>query len=215
MPHLTELAEVAAVLCDMDGTLVDSDAAVERAWRAWAGDNGINPETVLAIAHGVPGSVTVRRLLPGLSEAEVESHATRQLELESADLAEVVPTVGAHRFIDLLGRLGLPWAVVTSADRRLAAARLGHTGIAPPVLITFDDVPAGKPDPAGYLLAAARLGVPAGRCLVVEDTDVGVAAGQAAGALVAAVKGRMAALRPDTLDDLADWIAAAHGDTGR
>jgi sugar-phosphatase len=207
------LAEVGAVLCDMDGTLVDSDASVERAWRTWAGDNGFSADAVLAIAHGVAAPVTVRRLLPGLTEAQVAEHAARQLELELADLADVVPTVGAHRFINLLGRLGLPWAVVTSADSRLAAARLERTGISPPVLITCDDVAAGKPDPAGYLLGAARLDVPAHRCLVVEDTDVGVAAGQAAGALVAAVKGRAAALRPSTLDELAEWLATARGHT--
>jgi len=65
-------------------------------------------------------------------------------------------------------RIGLPWAIVTSADRRLATNRLGAAGIAAHVLVTTDDISAGKPDPEGYLLAARLLGVDPSQCLVVE-----------------------------------------------
>jgi HAD superfamily hydrolase (TIGR01509 family) len=197
---------VAGVLLDMDGTLVDSDAAVERAWRAFAEANALDPVHVLAIAHGVPSERTVRRLLPGLTDAEVAAFATRQLELEYDDLSDVVATPGARRLLTVLGQLGLPWAVVTSADSRLAAARLGKVGISPPVLITTDDVAVGKPDPSGYLLAADRLGIDPRQCLVVEDTDPGVAAGRAAGALVAALKNRPADIQLADLGQLADLL---------
>jgi len=119
----------------------------------------------------------------------------------------VVPTPGAHQLVATLERLGLPWAVVTSADTRLATARLGQTGINPPLLVTVDDVTVGKPDPQGYLIAARRLGVDPARCLVVEDSDAGVAAGRAAGATVASLKGRPADVLLVDLRQLAGMLS--------
>ncbi|MBB4761146.1 HAD-IA family hydrolase [Amorphoplanes digitatis] len=192
-------SSIAAVLFDMDGTLVDSDAAVERAWRAWAAEFDADPDAVLAVAHGAPAERTVRLTLPGLPEGEVASVAARQLELQYDDLSDVVATPGA---LGLLASLRLPWAVVTSADLRLARARLGAAGIEAPVLVTVEDVRAGKPDPEGYLRAAELLGVAARHCLVVEDAEVGVAAGRAAGARVAALKGVDGDLRIEDLGGL-------------
>lgn len=190
----------AAVLFDMDGTLVDSDAAVERAWTTWAGEYGVDVATTLAGAHGSPADATVRRMRPDLDGREVTVAAARQLALQYDDLGDVVPTPGA---LDLLARLTLPWAVVTSADAALATARLGAAGISPPVLVTVDDVRRGKPDPEGYLLAAVRLGVDPTRCLVVEDSEVGLAAGRAAGAVTAALRGLDGDIRIGTLRELA------------
>lgn len=190
---------IAAVLFDMDGTLVDSDAAVERAWRTWAAEFGVDPDAALAVAHGAPAENTVRLMLPGLTDDGVAAAAARQLELQYDDLSDVVATRGAQ---DLLAALRLPWAVVTSADLRLAKARLGAAGIEAPVLVTVEDVRAGKPDPEGYLRAAELLGVAARHCLVVEDAQVGVAAGRAAGARVAALKGVDGDLRIDDLTGL-------------
>jgi mannitol-1-/sugar-/sorbitol-6-phosphatase len=210
-PHTAdtpELTALAAVLLDMDGTLVDSDAAVARAWRAWAGEHGFDPEAVAAIAQGVPAAQTIRRLCPDWDDDRVRAEARRQLDRECHDLADVAATAGAHRLLATLRELRLPWAVVTSADARLARARLGRAGIHPPVLVTVDDVTVGKPDPQGYLLAAERLGVEPTDCLVVEDTDAGIAAGRAAGAVVAAVKGRPADLALPDLGLLADLLAA-------
>lgn len=197
-----DLATVRAVLLDMDGTLVDSDAAVERAWRVWAGEHGVDPAAVLAIAHGSPGERTIRRLLPDATDAEVAAGTARQLAVEYDDLSDVTSTPGAAELVAALGRLGLPWAVVTSADTRLAKLRLGAAGIDPPVLVTRDDVTEGKPDPEGYRRAAGLLDVPPGRCLVVEDTAVGVRSGQAAGAMTAALKGVDADLRLTDLHHL-------------
>lgn len=181
-----DLSSVEGVLFDMDGTLVDSDAAVERAWRTWAAEHGADPERVIAVCHGAPAERTVRLVRPDLDDDAVRAAADRQLELQYDDLADVVPTPGA---LDLLAALTLPWAIVTSADTRLAKARLGAAGIAAPALVTVDDITAGKPDPQGYLRGAELLGVDPARCLVVEDAEVGVAAGRAAGAVVAGLKG--------------------------
>lgn len=178
-----------AFLFDMDGTLVDSDAAVERSWTAWAHENGLNAADVLAVAHGSPAEATVRRLLPGLEDAAVAEAAAWLLAMEYDDVADLTPTPGALDLLAALDLAGLPWAVVTSADAKLAKIRLEAVGIAPAVLITRDDVAKGKPDPEGYLLAACRLAVAPSRCLVVEDTEVGAAAGRAAGAKTATLKG--------------------------
>jgi sugar-phosphatase len=200
-----DLTIIEAVLFDMDGTLVDSDAAVERAWRQWSGEFGVAPEAVLAVAHGAPAERTVRLVRRDLDEPAVAEAAARQLTLQYDDLSDVVPTPGA---LELLAGLRLPWAIVTSADVRLAKARLGAAGITPPLLVTVEDVRVGKPDPEGYLRAAELLGVAPEHCLVVEDAEVGVTAGRAAGAQVAALKGVDGDLRIADLTELARLLAA-------
>lgn len=180
--------DVVAVLFDMDGTLVDSDAAVERAWSAWADRYGVPVETVLATVHGAPAPRSVGVLRPDLEGDALAEAVDWMLERESTDLDGVVALPGAHRLLADLDEAGTPWAVVTSADRRLAAARLGAAGIAPTVLVTVDELVAGKPDPEGYLLAARRLAVDPRHCLVVEDSAVGAAAGRASGAHVAGLR---------------------------
>ena len=201
-------AGVEAVLFDMDGTLVDSDAAVERAWRTWAGEYGVDPSATLAVAHGRPAEGTARELLPEADDATVAAAAARQLALQYDDLSDVAAAAGAA---ELLARIAVPWAVVTSADRRLANARLRAAGFRPPVLITSEDVPAGKPDPAGYELAAARLGADPRRCLVVEDSEAGIQAGRAAGALVAALKGLPGDIEITGLGELAQVLSSDRG----
>ncbi|WP_231116213.1 HAD-IA family hydrolase [Motilibacter rhizosphaerae] len=198
---------VRAFLFDMDGTLVDSDAAVERAWTRWAAEYAVDPEVVLAVAHGVPSDATVARVRPDLSAADARVASLRQLELQYDDLVDVVACPGAHELLAAVEAAGIPWAVVTSADDRLAANRLGAAGIVAPLLVTVDDVTVdgvvhGKPDPEGYLLAARELGVDPRECLVVEDSPGGVRAGRAAGATVAGLKGVEADLALTSLLDL-------------
>lgn len=204
-----EIRALGAILFDMDGTLVDSDAAVERAWATWAGRYEVDPALAVSMAHGNPADVTVRALCPDLDLLAVAEAATFQLALQYDDLHDVVPTVGAHRLIQTLIECGLGWAVVTSADQRLATARLGAVAMNPPVLITADEVTLGKPDPEGYLLAAERLAVPPAQCLVVEDTETGLEAGRSAGAMTAAVKGLDADLRLNDLGDLAALLTGS------
>ncbi len=200
--------EFAAMLFDMDGTLVTSDAAVERAWLTWAAEYGVDGVRAVRLAHGRPSEPTVRAMLPHLDEPAVAAAVARQLELQYSDLADVAAAPGAFELLGELARRGMPWAVVTSADNRLAAARLGAAGITAPVLVSSDDVPVGKPDPAGYLRAAQLLGVRASECLVVEDADAGIEAGRAAGAMTAALRGLDGDLRIRSLRDLAGLLTA-------
>jgi sugar-phosphatase len=186
---MMDLSRVQAVLLDMDGTLVDSDAVVERSWRTWAAEYRVDPSRGPLVVHGLPALGNIRRLRPDLSDDEAAAAARHQLELEYVDVADVTAVPGAHELLAELDRLDLPWAVVTSADVPLAQIRLAAARISPALLVTIDDVRHGKPDPEGYLLAARKLGADPRRCLVVEDAEAGVAAGRAAGAVVAALKG--------------------------
>lgn len=194
--------DIEAVLFDMDGTLVDSHAAVERAWLAWADAYGVDPGEVLAHAHGSPADQTARRLLPALGPAAVKRAAARQLAFQYTDLSDVVACPGAHALLGALDREGVPWAVVTSADAVLAKARLDAADIRAPVLVTIDDVMRGKPHPEGYLRAAELLRVAPRRTLVVEDSETGLAAGRAAGAVTAALNGLDGDLRIRDLTEL-------------
>ena len=198
---------VRAVLFDMDGTLVTSDGAVERAWMSWAAEYGVDGHHAYEIAHGRPSEPTVRTLLPHFDEARTAVAIARQLELQYDDLSDVAAMPGAYDLLALLDRRGLPWAVVTSADERLAKARLGAAGIAAPTLVTADDVPVGKPDPSGYLRAAELLGVRPADCLVVEDADAGLRAGKAAGAYTAALRGLAGDVTLSSLEDLVTRLA--------
>jgi mannitol-1-/sugar-/sorbitol-6-phosphatase len=202
LPAPARTGPFSAVLLDMDGTLVDSDAAVERSWRTWARRWGADPAAVLAVMQGHPAEATVRRIRPDLDEALVAAATRDHLEHEYVDLDDVVAAPGATQLLAELDAAFLPWAVVTSADTRLARARLGAAGLGFPVLVPRDMVAAGKPDPEGYLTAAELLGVRPSECLVVEDSPVGVAAGRAAGATVAGLRGVDADLAIDTLHDV-------------
>lgn len=175
--------EVAAILFDIDGTLVDSTPAVERSWRSWAARRGLDAEVILRVSHGRRSEDTIADLLPVHERAA----AVAELEaLEHADLDDVLALPAAS---DLLPSIPSDrWAAVTSGSRALMRRRLAAAGLpVPSVLVGADDVAVGKPDPEGYLAAAAALGVEPAACLVVEDAPAGIAAGRAAGARVLAV----------------------------
>jgi sugar-phosphatase len=173
-----------AFLFDMDGTILNSIAAAERIWGAWAIRHGLDVAAFLPTIHGARAVDTVARLaLPGV---DPEREAMDITEAEIADVEGIVEVSGAADFLRSLP--AHKWAVVTSAPRDLAARRMKAAGIpVPAILVTAEDVAAGKPHPDGYLLAASKLGVDAGDCLIFEDAAVGIAAGEAAGATVMVV----------------------------
>jgi sugar-phosphatase len=168
-----------AFLFDMDGTILTSIAAAERVWATWAVRHGVDVETFLPTIHGARAIDTINRLaLPGV-DAEVEAAWITEAEIEDVEGVEEV--AGAARFLKSLP--AHQWAIVTSAPRALALRRMAAAGIPEPqVMVTAEDVSAGKPDPAGYRLAARWLGVEISDCLVFEDATVGILAAEAAGA---------------------------------
>ena len=174
------------LLFDSDGVLVDSDASVLLSWSRWAERWSLDPAQVTATVHGRRSADTVALLIDGADRARALAEIDRY-EVEDATAVTACP--GAA---ELLG--GLPgdrWAVVTSGRRNLATARLAAAGLPlPAVLVPAEDVPRGKPDPAGYLRAAAALGIAPEECVVLEDSPAGIAAGLAAGAAVLGVSAR-------------------------
>jgi sugar-phosphatase len=173
----------AAVLFDMDGTLVDSTPAVVRSWIRWAEEEGIDPRR-LAGQHGVPA----RGIIAGLLPAErVEESVARIEAIEIADTADLVVLPGAAEALSALDGSGLS-AIVTSCTGPLARARITATALdAPAVVVTASDVEHGKPAPDPFLAAARRLGVDPRECLVVEDAPSGLEAARAAGCATLAV----------------------------
>lgn len=174
----------AAFLFDMDGTLINSMAAVERVWGEWATRHGLDLATFMPTVHGVRAVETVaRQNIPGL---DPHREALLLLQAEIEDVGGILPIPGVLSFLS-----SLPperWAIVTSAPRQLALIRLAAAGIPlPAVIVSGEDVAAGKPAPDCFLLGAARLGLDAKDCLVFEDAPAGIAAGQAAGADVVVI----------------------------
>ncbi|MGW4077622.1 HAD-IA family hydrolase [Streptomyces asiaticus] len=167
-----------ALLFDNDGTLVSSLDSVLRCWTHWAEEQGIAAEDFARVElHGRPADDIIAELLPADRAARARARID---ELELADVPGGVKLLpGAAELL-----AGLPagrWAVVTSAYRELAEARLAEVAIRPGTLISADDITRGKPHPEPFLLAAERLGVDPARCVVFEDAPAGLAAGRAAG----------------------------------
>jgi mannitol-1-/sugar-/sorbitol-6-phosphatase len=172
-----------AILFDLDGVLVDSTRSVERQWRIWAREQGIDEEKVMAVAHGVRAIEVIRTVAPHFdAEAEVRKLESR----EAADHDGVTVMPGAADLVRSIpdGR----WGVVTSGTRHLATARLRLAGIpVPKVMVAADDVTHGKPHPEPYLKGAELLGMNPGECLVIEDAPAGIRSAHAGGMKVIAL----------------------------
>ncbi|MGY0022661.1 HAD family hydrolase [Streptomyces sp. cg35] len=168
-----------ALLFDNDGTLLSSMESVYRCWTRWAQEYGITAEDFAAVElHGRPAAEIAADLLPAEKIAEAVARI-EELEVEDVPNGGTHVLPGTKELLDSLpdGR----WAVVTSATRRLAEARLAAVGINPPLLIAADDITRGKPDPEPFLLAAEKLGMDPARCVVFEDAPAGLTAGRAGG----------------------------------
>jgi sugar-phosphatase len=184
MTPQTLLSHARALLVDLDGTLIRSEAAVNRVWSAFAVAHGLDPDAVTKVAQGRPSRETIGALLH--DPPDLDAIAARFDADEVADVAGVVAFPGA---LDLLTSGDRPVAIVTSCTTALARARLRAAGLPEPaVLVTADDITRGKPDPEPFLLGARRLGVDPADCVVLEDAPAGIAAGRAAGARVIALR---------------------------
>jgi sugar-phosphatase len=207
---------VSAVLFDLDGVLVDSLRVVERAWRRWAAEHQVEVDDVLAAIHGRTAREVVAVFAPN---CDVTEQAKLVSSYERLDGGELTPMPGASECIALASRGR--WAIVTSGTRKLALARLSAVGLpVPEIMITADDVSAGKPDPEPYRLAAKTLEVDPAHCVVVEDAPMGILAAKRAGMTVLAVTSThqpaaldQADLVFPTMHAITGWLASANAST--
>nr|WP_276558526.1 HAD family phosphatase [Bradyrhizobium elkanii] len=187
--HVNARWTVDAVLLDMDGTLLDTEKVYFDSLIAALNACGYTDD-VVALCHSMVG-------LPGPAcEAMLRDHYGAAFPLEAVNLAFLdhrdrmmrsgLPLKsGTLDLLDAIAAARRPMAIVTSSSRRSAERNLTLAGIRArfDTLLTLDDVAQGKPDPELYLKAAARLGVTPASCIAVEDSNHGVAAAHAAGAI--------------------------------
>lgn len=188
-----------ALLFDMDGTLIDSRVLVEKIWKRWCDENGLDWHYVLPRLHGVRMLDSVRNFAP--PGVDVNATYERLYNEEVNDVEGIVPIPGA---LELLAALPQEtWTIVTSADTTLATGRLAAAGIVPPpLMVTGEIVTDGKPHPEGYLLGAKRMGAEPKDCLVFEDAKAGIDAGRAAGSRVIAIAGD----HPEEIAEDVEWV---------
>lgn len=190
-PARTQLP--AAVLWDMDGTLVDTEphwiaaehVLMERHGATWSHEQALQlvgsalPESGRVLAEHLHRSVGVR-LDPAAIVDELITTVVHQVS------STVVWRPGALDLLRALGAAGVPCALVTMSYRVLATTVADMLPGAFAVVVAGDEVAAGKPAPDPYLRAAELLGVVAGDCVVIEDSPTGIASGEAAGCRVIA-----------------------------
>jgi HAD superfamily hydrolase (TIGR01509 family) len=175
----------------MDGLLVDSEPLwfeVERAVMARLGGRWGEADQRALIGGSLDR--TVSWLLAKAPAPASREDVARWLVADMAALilARGLPLQpGAGPLLAGLDAAGVPCALVTASSRAIMEAVLKVTGLRFSVTVCGEDVRRGKPDPEPYLLAAARLGVPAAGCVVLEDSPTGIAAARAAGCPVIAV----------------------------
>jgi sugar-phosphatase len=158
------------LLFDLDGTLLDSLHAVDRAWTTWALRHGLDPRYVLSQIHGRRSIESIAALLPEV-DAQAEDLVIRQIE--AADTTGVIALPGAIEFLKSLpeGR----WGIVTSGTSDVALARMKAAGVpVPPACVFGEDVSYGKPHPEPYLRGAALLGLEPTDVVGFEDTSAGL-----------------------------------------
>lgn len=176
--------EYRAILFDMDGVVIDTEAAVTAFWERLAVKHGVTLTAADfdATIYGRPLGQTLDVLFPYLTREERAAVYAEGQHYETHQTYIAMPGV-----IDLLRALkknDIPAALVTSGERYKVAEvfRQLEIGDLFSAIVTAEDVPTGKPHPACYLLGAQRIEVPAARCVVFEDSVSGVQAAVGAGA---------------------------------
>lgn len=203
----------AAVLFDMDGTLVDS----ERLWDIALAE--------LAQRYGGTLSTAARRAIVGTGMADSmrilhddlgQPHRDPQASAEwiNTRILELFRTglqwrPGALALLGAVRQARIPTALVTSSGRPLVEIALDTLGRDSfDVVVCGDEVDATKPHPEPYLTAARLLGVPIDRCVAIEDSATGVASAVAAGAAVLAVPAEVPLAPTDGVHQLESLLLA-------
>ena len=184
---MSAVAPVRALLCDLDGTLVDTETHTDHAISVVVARHGIADfslppaETRGRTWPDVAATIRARTGIAVSSEALV----AELLEFWNEATADVQPVPGAPQALRAAAASGIRIAVVSSSPLAVIRRLVGGLGVAAVIdtdaCVGGDGVTRGKPDPEGYLKAAAQLGVAPGEALVCEDSIAGLRAAQAAG----------------------------------
>ncbi|KAL7628057.1 DL-glycerol-3-phosphatase [Parahypoxylon ruwenzoriense] len=175
------------LLFDMDGTIIDSTAAVVKHWHTVGNEIGVDPEVILQTSHGRRSIDILKILSPEKANWEYVRHMESLLpKLHGQDAVEIP---GARALLDALIAGGARWTIVTSGTLPLVTGWLDVLSLPHPAhLVTAESVASGKPDPACYALGKEKLGLDAAGeedgVLVLEDSPAGIKAGKAAGCKV-------------------------------
>ncbi|MCH7861205.1 HAD family hydrolase [Sphingomonas sp. NPDC092331] len=177
-----------AILFDFDGVLLESEAAGNRQIAAYLTSIGhpTTPEDSMANFMGLSGADFLGAIERWIGRAIPEDFHAARAEEDARVLEEGLPAVaGAIRFVEELPA-GLPRAIASSSSTRWISRHLAHLGIRAAfgehIYSGHEHVARGKPAPDLYLHAAAAIGVPIRRCVILEDSPVGVTGAVASGA---------------------------------
>ncbi len=190
-----------AVVFDMDGLLIDSEALYFTAMRAAATDMGREmPRELYLRMIGLTWADNQRQVLEHFGagfDSDGFLEGTRH-HFHQLTEAEVALKAGVLEILEALDGLGLPRAIATSSRRADVDRHLGHHGLLGrfDAILAHGDYARPKPNPDPYLLAAERLGVAPDECLALEDSHNGVRA--------AAAAGMMTVMVPDMLEPTAE-----------
>ena len=178
----------AALLFDLDGTLIDSDGAHLRAFQRVFAARGIalDKKTYDKRIQGAENAAIGRDFLPHLSAAEQAATLAAKEARYRDDLGEVEPIAGVEAMLDFAAARGLKCALVTNAPRANIEKVLGALGLAKRLTqwVVGAELARAKPDPLPYQTALARLGAEAGRSVAFEDSPSGLRSAKGAGLMV-------------------------------
>ncbi|WP_246267641.1 HAD family hydrolase [Nonomuraea typhae] len=172
-------------LFDLDGTLINTEARSMAMWQMLLDKHDIRQD--VRVFMGRRGRDVVPEVFPGHDVEELIREVYGYDD--HPELPEIVPVPGAAELVRKVAAYGSPIGLVTSAGRDWAEERLVQVGVREliRVVVAAEDVAVGKPDPAGFLLAARMLGAGPADCVVFEDSLPGIAAAKAAGMRVVGV----------------------------
>ncbi|KAH6648447.1 haloacid dehalogenase-like hydrolase [Truncatella angustata] len=179
-----ETVSFQGLLFDMDGTIIDSTAAVEKQWQTVGGEIGIDPEVILQTSHGRRSIDILKILHPEKANWDYVCHMEGLLPKLYGEDAVEIP--GARDLLQQLIPAGAPWAIVTSGTMPLVTGWLDVLKLPHPEhLVTAESVENGKPDPTCYKLGRSKLSLADNAdVLVFEDSPAGIKSGKEAGCKV-------------------------------
>lgn len=176
---------IEGIIFDMDGVLIDSHPVHREAWRKFLATLGkvVSDEELSFILEGRRRDEILRYFLGELPESKIIEYGHQKDRFFRESFGKVRLMPGVSQFLETLASLGLKAAIATSATARRTLGTLEHLSLQRhfAVIVTGDDVTAGKPDPGVYKLAAERMNMSPETLLALEDSPCGVQAAKSAG----------------------------------